>query len=104
MGFGLVAFSLALFAYYTLWIVVLVRGRGGAAGGAGPWHSTGTSGSTGGGGTVRRNRPGGVPGVGATHGAGGIAPGVGAPLTAAPGLVVRAPVPQSAPNCPKMQQ
>lgn len=27
MGFGLVAFSLALFAYYTLWIVVLVRGR-----------------------------------------------------------------------------
>lgn len=30
MGFGLVAFSLALFAYYTLWIVVLVRG--GAAG------------------------------------------------------------------------
>uniref|UniRef100_A0A8C3BYT1 Dolichol phosphate-mannose biosynthesis regulatory protein n=1 Tax=Cairina moschata TaxID=8855 RepID=A0A8C3BYT1_CAIMO len=29
VGFGLVAFSLALFAYYTLWIVVLVRGRGG---------------------------------------------------------------------------
>lgn len=94
MGFGLVAFSLALFAYYTLWIVVLVRGGGGGEG----------SGGAGGGGTVRRNRPGGVPGVGATHGAGGIAPGVGAPLTAAPGLVVRAPVPQSAPNCLKLPQ
>lgn len=47
---------------------------------------------------MRRNRPGGVPGVGATHGAGGIAPGVGA---APPRL------PQGwwcGPQCPKLPQ
>ncbi|XP_041330991.1 dolichol phosphate-mannose biosynthesis regulatory protein isoform X1 [Pyrgilauda ruficollis] len=29
VGFGLVAFSLVLFVYYTLWIIVLVRGSSG---------------------------------------------------------------------------
>uniref|UniRef100_A0A8D2M017 Dolichol phosphate-mannose biosynthesis regulatory protein n=1 Tax=Zonotrichia albicollis TaxID=44394 RepID=A0A8D2M017_ZONAL len=29
VGFGLVTFSLVLFVYYTLWIIVLVRGSSG---------------------------------------------------------------------------